>query len=49
MHFKIRLILLTDANPKRFIVMNNAYYGLNLAKFLKINVLQMENNGLRCL
>ena len=42
MHFKNRLMLLTDANPKWGIAMNNAFYGLNLAKFLKSNVLQMK-------
>ena len=35
MHFKSRQILLTDANPKLFNVMNNAYYGPNLPKFFK--------------
>ena len=41
MHFKNRLMLLTDANHKWCIVMNNAFNGLNLPKFLKNNVLQV--------
>ena len=41
MHFKNRLMLLTDDDQKWCIVMNNAYYGLNMPKFLKSNVLEM--------
>ena len=35
-------MLLTDANLKWCIVMNNAFDGPNLPKFLKNNVLQMK-------
>ena len=40
--FQNRLILLTDANPKWLIVMNNAYYGLNMPKVLKSKLFLMK-------
>ena len=40
--FKNPLMILTDANTKWCIVMNNAFYGLNLPKLLKSNVSQIK-------
>ena len=42
MHFKKPLMLLMDANSKKSILINNAYYRLNLPKGLKTKTLQMK-------
>ena len=44
--FQNRLILLTDANTKWLIVMDNAYYGLNMPKGLKNNLFLMKKRAI---
>ena len=44
MHFKKPLMLLMDANSKKSILINNAYYRLNLPKGLKTKTIQMKKN-----